>query len=53
MNRQTLAAACLAAIVLAAAPLRAQVMTTPPILREVSISQNLNAQIPRGPCVSR
>lgn len=46
MNKQTLAAACLAAIVLAAAPLRAQVITTPPILREVSISQNLNAQIP-------
>ena len=43
-----MAASCLAAIALAAGPSRAQVNTMPPILREVSITQNLNAQIPAG-----
>jgi protein SCO1 len=46
MNMKTIAAACFAAIVLCAAPSRAQVNTTIPILREVSISQNLNGQVP-------
>jgi len=46
MSLKTIAAACISAIALAPAPSRAQALTTPPILREVSISQNLNAQIP-------
>jgi protein SCO1 len=46
VNTKTIAAACLAALALAEAPVRAQVNSMPPILREVSISQNLNAQIP-------
>jgi protein SCO1/2 len=46
MNAKAIAASCLAAIVLAAAPSRAQLNSMPPILREVSISQNLNGQVP-------
>jgi protein SCO1/2 len=46
MSAKPIAAACAAVIALAVVPLRAQVLTTPPILREVSISQNLNAQVP-------
>jgi protein SCO1/2 len=47
MNAKSMAAFCLAAIALAAVPSRAQMnAAAPPILRQVSISQNLNAQIP-------
>lgn len=47
MNVKFIACACVVALVLAAAPCRAQLNgNMPPILREVSISQNLNAQIP-------
>ncbi|MBZ5641327.1 MAG: SCO family protein [Acidobacteriia bacterium] len=47
MNANTIAALCLAVIALAASPAHAQMNSAaPPILREVSISQNLNAQIP-------
>ena len=46
MSAKTIAALCAAAIVLAVAPSRAQVTMDLPILRQVSISQNLNAQIP-------
>lgn len=48
MNAKIITGACLAAVVLIGAPARAQVNTMPPILREVGISQNLNAQIPSG-----
>jgi protein SCO1 len=47
MNVKFIARACVVALVLAAAPCRAQLNgNMPPILREVSISQNLNARIP-------
>jgi protein SCO1 len=46
MTAKHIAAFCVAVIALAAAPSRAQGNFMPPILREVAISQNLNAQIP-------
>jgi protein SCO1/2 len=46
MNAKHIAAMCVAAILLAAPASRAQVTMNLPILREVSISQNLNAQVP-------
>lgn len=46
MTIKHIVAICVAATVMSALPLRAQQSTTPVILREVSISQNLNSQIP-------
>jgi protein SCO1 len=46
MKTAILAAIWALSAVIAALPARAQQATTPPILREVSIAQNLNARIP-------
>ena len=46
MITKTILAVCAAAILMSALPLTAQQATTPPILREVSIAQNLNKQVP-------
>jgi protein SCO1/2 len=46
MTTKTILAVCVAAILMSALRLPAQQATTPPILREVSISQNLNKHIP-------
>lgn len=45
MNTKAIAAFCLMAIVIVAVPSRAQQATTPPILSQVSIAQNLNTRI--------
>jgi protein SCO1/2 len=46
MTSKTILAVCAAAILMSAPSLPAQQASTPPILREVSIAQNLNKQIP-------
>jgi protein SCO1/2 len=46
MTTKTTLAVCAGWLLMSALPLRAQQATTPPILREVSIAQNLNKQIP-------
>lgn len=46
MTSKTILLVCAAGLLMSALPLRAQQATTPPILREVSIAQNLNKQIP-------
>jgi protein SCO1 len=46
MKTTTISVVCILSVVFAAYPVRAQQATTPPILGEVSIAQNLNARIP-------
>jgi protein SCO1/2 len=45
MKTATISAICVLSAMMAAPPARAQQATTPPILRDVSIAQNLNARI--------